>query len=363
MYREQFVGASEPAANGADADEIRADKILIVIPCLNERDHIAPLLKQLSEDTQALDRLIVVADGGSTDGTPSIVAGIASQEPCIQVIANPRRLQSAGINLAVRTFGHRRRWLIRLDAHATYPRGFVQELIAEARRTGAASVVVAMRSQGSTGFQSAVALVQNSTLGAGGAAHRRSGKAGFVDHGHHALFDLNHFCSVGGYDETISHNEDAEFDIRLAQAGGRIWLTRAVEVGYFPRATVGALFRQYVNYGRGRAATIIRHGKMPKLRQALPAAVIPALAGLLCARWLPIAAAPALIWATACLLGGLFLGIRTSPRRAIAAAIAAMTIHIGWSIGFWWALCTRSVRRRRHCELPMDLLSAGDAPS
>jgi succinoglycan biosynthesis protein ExoA len=363
MYREQFVGASERAVSGDGGDdENRTDKVLIVIPCLNECDHIAPLLKQISDETRALDRLIVVADGGSTDGTPSIVAGIATQEPSIRLIENPRRLQSAGVNLAVRGFGNGRRWLVRLDAHATYPRDFVQQLIGEAERTGAASVVVAMRSQASTGFQSAVALIQNSAMGAGGAAHRRSGKAGFVDHGHHALFDLGRFCAVGGYDETISHNEDAEFDIRFAQAGGRIWLTRAVEIGYFPRATVGGLFRQYVNYGRGRAATIIRHGTMPKLRQLLPAAVIPALAALVCAPWLPIAAAPALVWMAACVLGGALLALRTSPRRAIAAGIAAMTIHLGWSIGFWLTMCTRSARRQRG-EMPMDLLSAGDAAS
>ena len=115
----------------------------------------------------------------------------------------------------------------------------------------AASVVVAMRSQGHEGFQAAVAAVQNSLLGAGGAPHRRTGKAQFVDHGHHALFDLQRFMAIGGYDESASHNEDAEFDIRLARTGGTIWLTRAVEVTYFPRASIKALYRQYKCYGRG----------------------------------------------------------------------------------------------------------------
>lgn len=358
MYCEQFAGAPERNLDNA----AEADKILIVIPCLNERAHIASLLAQLCDDTRDLDRLIVVADGGSTDGTKSIVAAMAARESCVKVISNSRRLQSAGINLATRSFGEGRRWLVRIDAHAIYPGGYVQALINEARRTGAASVVVAMRSEGAAGFQRAVAIVQNSLLGAGGAAHRRSGKAGFVDHGHHALFDLDRFRAVGGYDESISHNEDAEFDIRLARAGGRIWLTRAVEIVYVPRASVGALFRQYVNYGRGRAATLIRHGKFPKLRQLLPAAVIPSLAGLLCAPWLPMAAAPALLWIAACLLAGAGIALRRAPRAALAAGIAALTIHLGWSIGFWLTLCTGPTKRNRS-EMPLEVLSTGDAAS
>ena len=44
------------------------------------------------------------------------------------------------------------------------------------------------------------------------------------------------FRAVGGYDESFSHNEDAELDLRLTREGGRIWLTDKVRIGYHPRA-------------------------------------------------------------------------------------------------------------------------------
>lgn len=357
MYREQFSERSHAATT---ADAIIADRVLVVIPCLNESAHIAALLADIVKDTAGLDRLIVVADGGSTDGTVAIVAAIAASEPCVALISNPKRLQSAGVNLAVRTFGEGRQWLVRLDAHAGYPPGYVNELIAEARRTGATSVVVAMTSQGVDGFQRSVALVQNSVLGAGGSPHRRAGKAEFVDHGHHALFDLQHFVAAGGYDENISHNEDAEFDVRLVRAGGRIWLTRAVAVVYYPRSSFPALYRQYLNYGRGRAATILRHSKLPKLRQVLPAAVAPAALALLLAPWLPLAAAPALLWAALCLGAGALVGRSLGVRGATLAGLAAMTIHFGWSIGFWSQLL--SPTRKREPAFGCAL-SANDAAS
>jgi succinoglycan biosynthesis protein ExoA len=341
MYREKIDARSNSAIAAAPS----FGKALIVIPCLNERNHIAEVVAQVREDTAELDSLLVVADGGSTDGTADVLAEIAARDPKIKIVFNPKRVQSAGVNLAVRAFGEGRQWLVRLDAHAHYPAGYVKTLIAEAHRTGAASVVVAMTSRGTGCFQSAVAAIQNSVLGAGGAAHRRPGKAQFVDHGHHALFSLPRFLAVGGYDETASHNEDAEFDIRLARAGGKIWLTRAVEVVYFPRETVGALYRQYVYYGRGRAATLLRHRKIPKLRQCLPAGVAPALAASLVMPWFPLAGIPALFWAMLCVPCGAGIGLRLGPRGALFAGMAAITIHTGWSFGFWWEILFRLRRR------------------
>jgi len=355
MYREQICSHGDVAAGPL------SDKILIVIPCLNERDHIAPLLAYVQDDTAGIDRLIIVADGGSTDGTQAILAEIAERDPSVKIAFNPKRIQSAGVNLAVRAFGEGRQWLVRLDAHAHYPAGYIRTLIAEAQRMGAASVVVAMRSQGHGGFQTAVAAVQNSFLGAGGAPHRRAGKAQFVDHGHHALFDLRRFMAIGGYAESASHNEDAEFDLRLARAGGNIWLTRAVEVTYFPRTSVKALYRQYSCYGRGRAATLIRHRKIPKPRQLLPACVAPAAAAAACAPWMAVAALPALLWGALCVLCGARLGLKHGFRGAVLSAIAAMTIHMAWSIGFWWEMISRV--RRGNDDAFNAVAATSDVPS
>jgi len=357
MYREQIDADLTSEKNAAS----KSDKTLIVIPCLNEREYIAKLVAHVQDDTAELDCLTVIADGGSTDGTADILTKITARDPSIKVVFNPKRVQSAGVNLAVRAFGEGRRWLIRLDAHAHYPAGYIRTLIAEAHRTDAESVVVAMTSRGTERFQAAVAAVQNSVLGAGGAAHRRPGKAQFVDHGHHALFNLPCFLAVGGYDESASHNEDAEFDIRLTRAGGRIWLTRAVEVVYFPRATVQALYRQYVCYGRGRAATLVRHRKIPKLRQCLPAGVAPAIAASFLTPWYAIAGVPALFWITFCMLCGAGLGLKLGPRSALFAGIAAITIHTAWSVGFWREILSRL--RRRNNDAFNAVVTASDAAS
>ena len=104
--------------------------------------------------------------------------------------------------------------MIRADAHAVYPTHFVAALINAARQTRASTVVVPMRAVGHGCFQRAAAAAQNSRLGNGGALHRRGKSPQFVDHGHHALFELEHFRRVGGYDEAFRGNEDLELDHR-----------------------------------------------------------------------------------------------------------------------------------------------------
>lgn len=306
-----------------------------MIPCLNEEAFIGPLLRQVLADPAAPHALVVVADGGSTDRTREIVEGIAADERRVRLMSNPHRLQSAGVNLAVRRFAQDRTWLVRIDAHAGYPDDYVSRLISEARATGASAVAVAMETVGRPGFQRAAAVAQSNRLGTGGSAHRLGSAAGWVDHGHHALFRIDAFQACGGYDESFSHNEDAELDVRLVRAGGRIWLTDKAPVTYHPRSTAGALWRQYLNYGRGRAKTVLKHRARLRVRQALPLAVAPAvIAAAAAPLWWP-AALPALAWALACLGYGAALGVGRRDPWAALSGPAAMIMHLAWSLGFW----------------------------
>jgi succinoglycan biosynthesis protein ExoA len=334
---EAFIRAPREAL-GPDtglAVEPAHDRVLIVVPCLNEAAGIARLIARLLDDDGLADPLLLVADGGSTDGSREIVAAIAARDRRVRLLANPGRLQSAGVNLAVRAMGGGRPWLVRVDAHADYPRGYVSRLIAEARRTGADSVVVAMETRGHTPFQRAAAAAQNSRLGTGGAAHRLGARAGWVDHGHHALFSREAFEAVGGYDESFSHNEDAEFDVRLSGEGGRIWLTDRTRIIYHPRRTSGALWRQYFIYGKGRARTALKHRTRLKPRQAAPLAVAPAVLALGFTPLFWPLAAPAVLWAAAATAYGAALGLRARDPAVLMAGPAAMIMHFAWSSGFW----------------------------
>lgn len=323
--------------NAAPARAVTGGEVLVVIPVLNEAAHIEACVRSLmTGDARLREAGFVVADGGSTDRTRAIVENLRDEFPNLRLLNNPKKLQSAAVNLAAREAGLERRILVRCDAHAIYPANYVMAVADALGSRGIASVVVPMDAAGKTCFQKANAWIVDTPLGSGGSAHRGGRKSMFVDHGHHAGFDLKSFLQVGGYDETFSHNEDAEFDTRLRKAGGQIFLDADIRLVYLPRPSVGSLARQYFNYGKGRARTLMKHGEKPKLRQMIPPATLVAcVAGL--------AIAPFSVWGlvlpggylAALALASVAVAVKHKSACGLLAGLASGTMHMSWSAGFF----------------------------
>ena len=317
---------------------------VVVIPTLNEERRIGALLDQLIRLPAALVPEILVTDGRSTDATRAIVADRAARDPRIRLIDNAARLQAAGINLAVAEARTDADTIVRIDAHATYPDDFVPQVMARFATTGADMVAVRLDTRGESCLQRGIAAAMNSRLGTGGSAHRVGGFSGFVDHGHHAGMDRAMFRRVGGYDPTFPANEDAELDYRIRRAGGRIWLAGEIEVGYFPRRTLGALFTQYRRYGEGRARTFLKHGERLRLRQMLPPAVsFGIVAALLLSLLSPFFLIVPVGYAAALLGAAAGMAVRARSLCMIAAAPAMAVMHLAWGLGF-----TTTVPKRRY---------------
>jgi succinoglycan biosynthesis protein ExoA len=314
--------------------------VLVIIPCLNEARHIESVVKKILAEQVRVNLKLVVADGGSTDETKAIVSRIMATSDRVSMMENPKRIQAAAINGAVSSCGMDAGFLIRIDAHASYPARYCESLLKTQARTRADSVVVSMRTQGNTCFQRAAAAAQNSILGNGGSSHRNESAGEWVEHGHHALMTIEAFNAVGGYDETFPQNEDAELDARFVKHGFHIFLTGDTYVTYFPRASAIGLFRQYFNFGRGRARNFMKHRKGTKPRHLVLTVVAPAICLAALAPFAPICAVPAAAWAAVCLGYGLLLGVRSNDLCAAGSGVAAIAMQAGWSFGFFAGLLT-----------------------
>lgn len=325
---------------------VKPDEVLVAVPALNEADAIGDCIRSLVTSGNFMRSVkIVVADGGSTDGTLEKLDRLCVEFPNLVVLRNPAKLQSAGVNAVVENFStSAHKYLIRCDAHAVYPSGYVKDLtICLAQRPDAASVVVPMDSVGNNSFSKASGWIVESKLGSGGSAHRGKAKSGWIDHGHHAGFRLEWFRKVGGYDITFSHNEDAEYDYRIALEGGRIWLAADIRLDYSMRPTLKKLAKQYWAYGRGRARTILKHRMKPRLRQVIPVIHVALLA---------ITIGLGLIWPifwyypglyTAVLIGASVAGARHfNALGGLWAGPALGAMHLAWGAGFLRQLCSRS---------------------
>lgn len=315
--------------------------VSIVVPVLNEQDYITACLESLLAqgaawgDGKSFE--ILVMDGGSTDRTRDLVAAMQQKHPCIRLVHNGWRLQSAAMNLAARIASPRAGILLRADAHAVYPADFLRRCVADLMRTGAASVVVPMLTLGKRGFQRAVAAAQNSLLGNGGSAHRRASESHYVEHGHHAAFMRDAFLRVGGYNPSFSHNEDAEYDYRVTQSGNRIWMCGDIMLSYFPRQDPWGLARQYFKHGAGRARTLMTHHQRPRLRQVLPVVVLLAsIISLALMTVHPVFALIPLGYALGCLSWGAAQALHRRDAWLLASGAAAIIMHLSWASGFLW---------------------------
>ena len=312
-----------------------ASAVMAVIPTYNEADHIEACIRSLVTDSVRTIPILIV-DGMSTDGTQAIVEQMKTEFPNLTLVNNPKRLQSAALNLAaMHPIAADRTFMVRCDAHSIYPADFIASVTDSLISTQAASVVTVMDAVGTSCFERANAWIVDTPLGSGGSAHRGGTKSGYVDHGHHAGFDLKWFNQIGGYDETFSHNEDAEYDRRLADADGKIYLDADIRIQYVPRGSLSRLARQYFNYGKGRARTVFKHKSPPKLRQMLPvAAFLGCLLGLLIAPIVPLSITVPGTYIMLIVLVSAYFMVMKKTMCGIWAGPAMAAMHLSWGAGF-----------------------------
>lgn len=316
---------------------IDPSRILVAVPALNEAGHIESCIQSLMRASPDMARVsIVVADGGSTDGTREAVKALRQRYPNVDLVDNPGRLQSAGVNRVVSLCARPEHdILVRCDAHSTYPPRYVLDVAESLDSRNVAALSTPMDAVGRGFFQKAAAWVADTKIGSGGSAHRGGRVSGYVDHGHHAGFSLIWFRAVGGYDESFSHNEDAELDYRLRRAGGRIWLDATIRLDYSMRASLPALARQYWRYGAGRARTVLKHRMSLRLRQMIPPLLLLAIiAGLLLLplTWLGLLPLGLYLGAVIAVSAVATAKLRSACGLWAGPAMAAM--HLAWGAGF-----------------------------
>lgn len=304
--------------NGSTTD--RRPTVTIALPVLNEADHLEACLRAVTEQTYAHVVEVLVVDGGSLDGTRQI----ASRFPGVRVVDNPRRFQSAGLNVAL----HQARGevLVRVDARAVVAPDYVDRCVDALNRSGAALVGGPIEPQGTTWVERAVGAALTSTLGAGPARFRNArASAAWTDIVYLGAARVDVLRRVGGYDESFITNEDGELLHRLGTDGG-VWFDPAIRSTYRPRDSFFGLMRQYFLYGTGRAATVAKYPASLRLRQlAAPLLVL----GLLS----PFRRKVALAYLSVVALA-VGTEMRSDPAAGAGLALALPAMHLSWGAGF-----------------------------
>jgi glycosyltransferase involved in cell wall biosynthesis len=316
--------------------------VSIVIPARNEIGTIGVTLESCLAQAYAGDIEIIVSDAMSEDGT-RVVLDEYEAEYAIQIVDNPAKVTSAGLNTAIAASSGE--VIIRCDAHAVLPDTYVEDAVRILTETAAGNVGGIQRAVGSTPVQRGIAAAMTNPLGVGDAKFHRGGKAGPTDTVYLGAFPRDVLDALGGYDESLVRNQDYELNVRIRDAGYAVWFDPLLEVVYTPRSTLRALWHQYGDYGRWKRQVISKHPSSLKLRQAGPPALVIGLSISAVSLITPlrkVGAAALLGYATALSSASLYEASRTRDRAALLAGPAIGIMHIAWGLGF---LTGRTSRR------------------
>jgi succinoglycan biosynthesis protein ExoA len=306
-------------------------RVSVVIPARSSAATLGEVVDAVIRQAPPVDE-VVIAVGPSADGTEEVAAELAARDDRLRIVHNPSGRTPDGLNAAIdATTGE---VVVRVDAHAVIPAGYVARAVETLRRTGAANVGGRQVPTAASGLHAAIAEAMASPAGAGGAAYRNGTEAGPADTVYLGAFHRDALLTVGGYDRRFVRNQDSELNLRLQRAGYTVWFDPELEVAYRPRATLRDLAAQYFQYGRWRRFTVRVHRGSLRLRQLAPPLLIVGLAGSVVAS---IVLHPALAPATFATYGlGLAVAAAVTreeaPLPALVAALAVM--HLSWGTGF-----------------------------
>jgi glycosyltransferase involved in cell wall biosynthesis len=308
--------------------------ISVVLPVLNEQDHLRAAVQSVLDQKYPSDLEILISLGPSTDRTNQVAKELAKTDARIRLVPNPLAKTTIGMNECIRQARHD--VIVRVDAHSEIGANYLTRGVEILLETGADEVGGVMAAAGRSAFQKAVAWAYNSRFGVGGASYHVGGEAGEAESAYLGIFLKTALTRVGGYDELIIRGEDWDLAQRIKASGGKIWFSPELRVTYWPRGRFELLVKQFWSTGVWRGDLTRRNIATASKRYfAPPLLVILSLIGLIgwgfgvTAGVIPLAgylAAVALLSASA---------PDASLKTRLAILVVLPTIHFAWGIGFW----------------------------
>jgi succinoglycan biosynthesis protein ExoA len=337
----EVVGVGDESHDG----HLGAERALVsvLIPVLNEAAHLDRAVSAMLSQRFEGEIEFIFAEGGSGDDSRAILKRFAALDPRVRIVENPSGRTPDGLNRALEAASGD--FIARMDAHAVYPDTYLANGVARLRCGDVAWVAGPKLPRGDGGTSAAVALALSSPLGQG--PSRRIARR--ADDQVECDLDTGVFTGMwrrtslerhGGWDPRWLRNQDSELAARFLAAGERIVSLSSMTAEYLPRRTLSAFYRQYHQYGRYRAFTVVRHPIARRRSHALAPALIAAIpAAMSGARYLRAPARAALGAYAAAVAIETARAARTAPLGDTVRLPAAFAVmHLGFGAGMWRGL-------------------------
>jgi glycosyltransferase involved in cell wall biosynthesis len=220
---------------------VTREPVTVIATVRNEAAEIDALLDSLLRGSRIPDE-IVIADGGSTDNTYERLRTRAAEDPRVRTLLAPGN-RSVGRNAAVRAARHA--LIACTDAGVEVDPEWLEWLIRPFENDPGVDVVAGFyRPVGATRFECAAGVVSAPNLS-------EIDLARFLPSTRSVAFRRAAFELVGGFDESLSHNEDTPFALALKREGRKFAFAPEAIVRWHPRGDLRAFMHQHRRFGTG----------------------------------------------------------------------------------------------------------------
>jgi glycosyltransferase involved in cell wall biosynthesis len=329
-------------------DEMRNDEspfVSIIMPIRNEADFIERAIRSILENCYPAEKMEVLAvDGMSDDGTREIVHGLSEGDSRVRMLDNPKLIVPVAMNIGIKAA--QGELFIRIDGHAEVPADFISQSVRCLHEHPQAWVAGgSIKTVSNSYIGRAIAAAMCSPVGVGNSRFRLGDYEGWVDtlaFGTHYKWVVD---KIGYFDEELVRNQDDEFNLRIILAGGKIWMSKAIQSTYFSRGSLRKLWRQYFQYGFWRIRTLQKHKRPATFRQLAPLAFVLSLLflGLASLAWRSLwvlLAVEAALYVLGLFIGAIDVGRKAGWRYALAGPLVFAILHFAYGTGSLWG-CVR----------------------
>lgn len=255
--------------------------VSVICPVYNEEKHIDKCVNSIIQQDFLKSNLeVIFVDGMSDDRTREKLYSYSKKYSFIKVLDNPFKVVPHALNIGIRE--SKGDVIIRIDGHCEYPNNYFSilvEYLYELEADNVGGVWNTLPANNSI-LCKAISIGVSHPFGIGNSLHKVGANSIVeTDTVPFGCFRRDIFERIGYFDEDLIRNQDDEFNGRIINNGGRIFLIPELVIDYYARDRVSKMVKMFYQYGLFKPLVNKKLGSPATVRQFFPLLFVLGLFG------------------------------------------------------------------------------------